>query len=237
MVKIVIGVLLAFMLCRDTSAQARPTASPAAFRSQSDQIIVIGFVGGLRSPEDTNQGVVQIRNRLRQLDCAALQVNSYSHFHWGRAFKRIFQSIDSDHDGRLSEDELRQVPKIVLFGHSLGGWAVIRLARRLEKAHIPIELTVQLDTVGIGDAVVPDNVKLAINYYQRSQWPLRGEKSIRAEKVSSTLILDNRLIQNVRHEALARQAQISDFITDKVLAFCPSRNVSTRRACNTQSLP
>src|SRR5436853_2890073 len=199
--------------------------TPADSRSQAainqlatSKIIVIGFVGGLRSPEDTNQGVVQIRDRLRNIHCADLQVTTYSHFHWGSAYQNIVQAIDSDHDGSLSAEELRQAPKLIIFGHSLGGWAVIKLARRLEKAHIPIELTVQLDTVGIGDAVVPDNVKFAMNFYQRSQWPVRGEKRIRAENVGSTNIIDNILIQNVHHEALARQARISDFIIDKVRA-------------------
>jgi hypothetical protein len=209
---ILIGVILL------TPADSRAQASTN--QSATGKVIVIGFVGGLRSPEDTNQGVVQIRNRLKNIGCDELQVNTYSHFHWGGAYKNIFQAIDADHNGGLSDAELRQAPKIIIFGHSLGGWAVIKLAKRLEKAHIPIELTVQLDTVGIGDAVVPGNVKFAMNYYQRSQWPVRGEKRIRAENAGSTNIIDNILIQHVRHEALATKLQISDFITDRVRALC-----------------
>jgi len=208
---ILAGVLLAPV---DSRSQSPPT------HLLSNKIIVIGFVGGLRSPEDTNQGVVQIRNRLRDINCADLQVSTFSHFHWRKTYTNIFQAIDLDRDGSLSDEELRQAPGIIIFGHSLGGWAVIKLARRLEKASIPIELTVQLDSVGIGDEVVPSNVKFAINYYQRNQWPVRGEKRIRAENVSSTNIINNILIQNVRHEALARNIQISDFITDKVRALC-----------------
>jgi hypothetical protein len=224
---ILIGVILL------TPADSRSQAS--INQSATNKIIMIGFVGGLRSPEDTNQGVVQIRDRLRNIHCADLQVTTYSHFHWGSAYQNIFQVIDSDHNGSLSEEELRQAPKIIIFGHSLGGWAVIKLARRLEKAHIPIELTVQLDTVGIGDAVVPGNVKFAMNFYQRSQWPVRGEKRIRAENVSSTNIIDNILIQNVHHEALARKAQISDFIIDKVRAFCPNGKGSANQDTNRQA--
>ena len=201
--------------------------TPIDSRSQSsadclktNKVIVIGFVGGLRSPDDINQGVVQIRNRLRNTNCADLQVSTFNHFHWRNTYTDIIQKIDLDRDGSLSDEELRQAPRIILFGHSLGGWAVIKLASRLEKASIPIELTVQLDTVGIGDEVVPRNVKFAINYYQRNQWPIRGEKRIRAENVSSTNVINNILIQNVRHEALARNIQISDFITDKVRALC-----------------
>ncbi len=208
---ILAGVLLTPI---DSRSQSSPT------HLETNKIIVIGFVGGLRSPEDINQGVVQIRNRLRNIDCAELLVNTYSHFHWGQSYTNITRTIDLDHDGSLSEGELRRAPKIIIVGHSLGGWAVIKLARRLEKARIPIELTVQLDSVGIGDEVVPSNVKFAINYYQRNQWPIRGEKRIRAENVSSTNIIANTLIQNVRHEALARNIQVSDFITDKIRALC-----------------
>jgi len=208
---ILAGVLL-------TPVDSRSQNSPAQLNT--NKVIIIGFVGGLRSPEDINQGVVQIRNRLRDVNCTDLQVSTFSHFHWRKTYTNIFQAIDLDLDGTLSDEELRQSPRIIIIGHSLGGWAVIKLARRLEKASIPIELTVQLDSVGIGDEMVPSNVKFAINYYQRNQWPIRGEKRIRAENVSSTNIINNILIQNVRHEALARNIQISDFITDKVLALC-----------------
>jgi hypothetical protein len=215
---ILIGLIL--LTASDSRAQASTN------KSEIGKVIVIGFVGGLRSPEDTNQGVVQIRNRLKNIGCDDLQVNTYSHFHWGSAYKNVLQTIDLDHNGGLSDEELRQAPKILIFGHSLGGWAVIKLAKRLEKAHIPIELTVQVDTVGIGDAVVPGNVKFAMNYYQRSQWPIRGEKRIRAENASSTNVIDNILIQHVRHEALATKLQISDFITDRVRALCSNGKVS-----------
>ncbi|HKS41410.1 MAG TPA: hypothetical protein VJX74_12425 [Blastocatellia bacterium] len=208
---ILAGVLL-------TPVDSRSQNSPAQLNT--NKVIIIGFVGGLRSPEDINQGVVQIRNRLRDVNCTNLQVSTFSHFHWRKTYTNIFQAIDLDRNSTLSDEELRQAPRLIIIGHSLGGWAVIKLARRLEKASIPIELTVQLDSVGIGDEVVPGNVKFAINYYQRNQWPIRGEKRIRAENVSSTNIINNILIQNVRHEALARNIQISDFITDKVLALC-----------------
>jgi hypothetical protein len=199
----------------------------------ASNVMVIGFVGGLRSPEDKYQGVVQIRDRLRSLDCAGLTANSYNHFHWRKAYKNAFQEIDLDRNGSLSDAEIRQAPKIIIYGHSLGGWAVIKLARRFEKAHIPVELTAQIDTVGIGDEVAPGNVKFAVNYYQRTQWPIRGEKRIRPEMGSSTNVIDNVLIQRVGHEALARETQISDFITDKVRALCsnakaPSNTIASR---------
>src|SRR4051812_12362059 len=118
-------ILIAVILLTPADSRAQASIN----KSATGKVIVIGFVGGLRSPEDTTQGVVQIRNRLKNIGCDDLQVNTYSHFHWGKAYKNIFQAIDSDHSGDLSDAELRQAPKLIIFGHSLGGWAVIKLAK------------------------------------------------------------------------------------------------------------
>jgi hypothetical protein len=134
--------------------------------------------------------------------------------------------IDKDQDGRLSGKEIESGPKIIVYGHSMGGWAVIKLARRLEKAHIPVELAVQIDSVGIGDAVVPRNVKSAANYYQRTVWPIRGEKRVKAQDENSTKILGNFLVNNIGHDGVAREKQISDFITEKVSLLCGQRLAS-----------
>jgi hypothetical protein len=180
------------------------------------QTIVIGFVGGMRSPEDVTQGVVQIGNRLKSLHQSELQVGIYSHWSWQSAYHKIYQIIDQNRDEKISADEISLAPKIIIYGHSLGGWAVVKLSRKLEKIGIPVELTVQLDSVGPGDVVVPGNVKTAANYYQRTVPILRGEKQISAADENKTNIAGNFLIKDVGHEALARRAEISDFISEKV---------------------
>ena len=190
---------------------------------KSDKSLVVGFVGGMRNPKDIKQGVVQIGDRLRSLGCSDLEVNIFSHWKWKKAYRWIYQVMDQDQDNNLSDKEIECAPKIIIYGHSMGGGAVIKLARRLEKAHIQVELAVQIDSVGIGDEVVPGNVKLATNFYQRTVWPIRGEKQIRAQDESKTKILGNILVKDVGHEALARESQISDFITEKVLSLCEQR--------------
>ena len=180
------------------------------------QTIVIGFVGGIRSPEDLSQGVVQIGNRLKSFNQSELQVGIYSHWSWQSVYQKIHKIIDQNRDEKLSQDEIRLAPKIIIYGHSLGGWAVVKLSRKLEKQGIPVELTVQLDSVGPGDVVVPSNVKTAVNYYQRTIPLLRGEKQISAADVNKTNVEGNFLIKDVGHEALARRTEISDFISDKV---------------------
>ena len=188
--------------------------------SKPCKTIVIGFVGGMRSPEDLTQGVVQIGNRLRNLNQSDLQVNIYRHWSWRRAYREIYQNIDRDRDESLSKEEIKLAPKIIIYGHSLGGWAVIKLSRKLEKKGIQVELIVQIDSVGPGDEVIPSNVKSAANYYQRTLLILRGEKRIRAEDEKKTNVEGNFLIRDVGHEGLARRAEISDFIIDKVRRLC-----------------
>ncbi len=218
MVKLILLIIGTFLLGL-FSSQAK-AQSPQA-ETAPCQTMVVGFVGGMRSPDDQKQGVVQIGNRLRNPQQPALQVKIYRHWFWRNAYKSIYQRFDLNRDKKLSPQELDRAPKLVIYGHSFGGWAVIKLTRKLAKAGIPVELTVQIDTVGIGDEVVPANVKFAANFYQRSLWLLRGEKQIRSKDESKTTILGNYLIKSVGHEALAREATISDFITTRVRSLCP----------------
>jgi hypothetical protein len=60
------------------------------------------------------------------------------------SYSWIYKVIDHDQDGHLTDKELEGGPKIIVYGHSLGGWAVIKLAKNLEEAHIPVELAGKL---------------------------------------------------------------------------------------------
>ncbi len=51
----------------------------------------------------------------------------------------------------------------------------MKLARQLQQMDVPVLLTVQVDSVGIGDAVIPSNVSLAANLFQRNGWIIRGD--------------------------------------------------------------
>jgi pimeloyl-ACP methyl ester carboxylesterase len=81
--------------------------------------------------------------------------------------------------------------RIVIFGQSLGGNATVELARALKARHVPVLLTVQIDSVGLRDAVIPGNVRKAVNYFQHDPLTIWGRSSIRAEDPSQTTILGN----------------------------------------------
>ncbi len=88
-------------------------------------------------------------------------------------------------DGGLSH-------RLVAYGQSFGGAAVVKFARALEKESIPVTLTVQIDSVGRGDDRVPGNVRYALNLYESDGWLIRGEERIGAEDDGKTIVLDYR---------------------------------------------
>ena len=56
---------------------------------------------------------------------------------------------------------------------------------------IPVLLTVQVDSVGLGDATISPNVRRAANFYQPNGWFIKGECEIRAQDPSQTTIIGN----------------------------------------------
>jgi pimeloyl-ACP methyl ester carboxylesterase len=81
--------------------------------------------------------------------------------------------------------------RIILYGQSLGGGAVVNLARKLQTLGIPVLLTVQVDSVGLSDSVIPANVVAAANLFQRDGPPIMGRRRIRAADPTRTRIEGN----------------------------------------------
>jgi hypothetical protein len=106
-----------------------------------------------------------------------------------KAHKEILRLLDSNHDGTLSDEEKKNA-HIILYGHSWGATAVLKLARDLQRDGIPVLLTVQVDSVGRQDNVVPANVARAVNFYQ-PHGLVHGRAVIRAADPSRTEILGN----------------------------------------------
>jgi len=58
---------------------------------------------------------------------------------------------------------------------------------------VPVALTVQIDSVGVSDSVIPPNVARAANLYQHEGKLIHGRSEIRAENPQQTEILGNLL--------------------------------------------
>src|SRR6266542_2492001 len=102
----------------------------------------------------------------------------------------IRRAFDRNRDGQLDAQERAGV-RLILYGQSFGGAAVVKLARELERTGVPVLLTVQVDSVGRGDGIIPANVARAANLFQRNGLFIRGEPKIRAQDPSSTTIIGN----------------------------------------------
>ena len=170
-------------------------SSPGTLRLDSTPpapaAIVIGFVGGFVAHDDESHGEVQLYRRL-SASHAGLQVRIYENRRGEEARSEILRLLDVNHDGALSPQE-RSRARIAIYGHSWGASETVTLARALANDQVPVQLTVQVDSVqkpGQNDAVIPANVLQAVNFYQLDGL-LHGRSQIRAADASRTRILGN----------------------------------------------
>lgn len=168
-----------------SSARSEPFARPPA--------IVIGFVGGFVGRENNVHAEVQLAERLRRNYRAGVDVEVFENRHLKEARSRILTLLTAGSHGVLSEDQKRHA-RIVLYGHSWGGAAVIQLARDLQEDGIPVLLTIQVDAIPKyyeeNISTIPSNVLEAGNLYQ-THGLIHGVQKIRAQDASATRIIGN----------------------------------------------
>jgi hypothetical protein len=151
--------------------------------------IVLGFVGGFVKDDDSRHPEVQIIQHLSEQKLPAIHAAAFENRRTAKALKQVIQWLDTDGDGHLSVEEKRNA-RIILFGHSWGGSAVITLAQDLAKRDIPVLLTIQVDSINKGwghDCIIPPNVAQATLFYQ-SRGLLHGCRPIRAQDPNQTQI-------------------------------------------------
>ncbi len=179
---LVSGGVLAFSA--DGAISSRPQTPPS--------YIVVGFVGGFVRHDNPHHAPVQLARRLERSAPKDAVIRVFENRHRKAAYKTILSLLDRNHDGVLSEDEKSQA-RIILYGHSWGASTVVLLARELNRAGIPVLLTVQVDSVAKfwqKDRVIPENVLAAVNFYQ-PHGIVRGRTEITAADPFRTQILGN----------------------------------------------
>ena len=197
------SMLILFLVA--TPLVARPLApvdasagAEGAVLSRSDvpaSAIVIGFVGGFVRHDNARHIPVQLAQRMQRTLAKGTYVRVFENRHRKQAYKAIVNLLDSNHDGVLSAEEKAHA-RIVLFGHSWGAAAAVLLAHDLEREHIPVLLTVQVDSVAKfwqNDSVIPANVTEAVNFYQ-THGLIHGRAQITAADPARTEILGNYLV-------------------------------------------
>ncbi len=189
----------------DATGTARLAENTGA-RSQSKptrRLIVIGFLGGNVSKGNLVHREAQLVQTLQLGYPLSIRAEIFANRHGDAALKSVLQFLDDDRDGHLSDAE-KSAARIVLFGHSWGASETITLANHLNTLHIPVLLTIQVDSVrkqSQNDEKIPPNVQEAINFYQ-SEGLLHGRSQIVAVDPAKTKILGN-------HESSYRQNPVS----------------------------
>ncbi len=184
-------------------------------RDATCKIIYLGFVGALETPNNKRSGVVQIRDTLRGPAYPDVCARSFSPYVWTSGLHWTLKHFPSHH-GPLTKDELERAPKVILVGHSAGGWAVLSVARNLSRRNIPVELTVQVDSVGITDHTVPKNVKAGAIFHARDVLMFLTTKRIKLEDPSRTKLVENVLVRGAGHESVTRDPRIRALVMSTV---------------------
>lgn len=155
-----------------------PTDTPTATttpQAPKKTIVVAAFTGFLGAGGGPANGMQQLLNAYPPVGGNVVAKARFAHFQQRRAVAFI----------------QRHSPpaEIVLVGHSFGGDATIEVAERLAKVGLSVKAIVQIDSVGIGDSVLPANVAKGLNYWQTAagvfepegEHPVRGSTNVHAE--------------------------------------------------------
>ncbi|HSO74479.1 MAG TPA: hypothetical protein VLU47_06550, partial [Blastocatellia bacterium] len=157
---------------------------------QENEILILGFMGGREPWNNDKRSVRRLALKLRSMYSPDIRVETVENKKRKLALELILNAFDRDRDGKLDEQEIASV-RLILYGQSFGGAAVVKLARQLKGMGVPVLLTVQVDSVGRDDGVIPPNVLRAANLFQDNGWFIRGEPEIRAEDPAKTTIIGN----------------------------------------------
>ena len=142
--------------------------------------------------DDMKHPEVQFAEYLRQTDPSIVHAEVFANHDGKHALRRVLQLLDTNGDGVLAPSEKEQA-SIIIYGHSWGASQVVTLARDLSRLGIPVSLTIQVDSVhkpGHEDAVIPPNVRNAVNFYQKRGF-IHGRSRIRASDPKRTNIIGN----------------------------------------------
>lgn len=189
--------------------------SSTAEHEANCRIIYLGFVGALERSDNKDSGVVQIRNELRGKEFPDVCARSYSPYFWTDGQDWLLMHFPS-HAGELSPDELQHSPRVILVGHSMGGWAMMSVARELRRRDIPVELTIQVDSVGITDYTLPRNVRNGAIFYAHDVLMFLTTKRLRREDPSRTRILAKVTVAGAGHESITRDPRIRELVMNAV---------------------
>jgi hypothetical protein len=160
--------------------------------AEARRVIVIGFVGGFARPDDQGHPEVQFAQYLRDRYRPDVHAEVFANHDGKKALHEVLRLLDGDGNGNPTTAQKKRA-RIIIYGHSWGAAETVVFARELGKQGIPVQLTIQMDSIakpGRDDSRIPSNVENAINFYQ-SRGPLQGLTEIVASDPAQTTIIGN----------------------------------------------
>jgi pimeloyl-ACP methyl ester carboxylesterase len=204
--------------CNAAPRNLSPPSSPTP-RTDSAvptcSIVYAGFVGAMETSNHKHSGVVEIRDTLRGPGYADVCAESFIPISWTSGRDWILTHFPA-HAGPLTAEEIAVAPRVILVGHSTGGWAMFSVARELRDKAIPVELTVQVDSVGITDSTVPRNVKTCAIFHAWDVLMFMTTKKIRMEDPLHTKLLANILVKHASHLSITRDPRVREFVLNAI---------------------
>ena len=197
-----------------TSAETKPTTE----RVRSCKILYAGFVGVMETSNRQGSGVVQLRDTLSGPGYADVCAESFRAYSWESCRDWILSRLPGN-SGPVTEAGSKDTPRIILVGHSAGGWSMLKVARDLRDKGIPIELAVLLDSVAITDPTVPSNVKAIAVFHARGVLMFLTSKNIRIENPQNTTVIANLVVKGASHLSITRDPQVRDVVLSTVDAL------------------
>jgi hypothetical protein len=202
---------LPFRTCGRFGQTSAPRVNGKTGSEPSCKIIYAGFVGALETSDHKASGLVQIRDTLRGPGYPDVCANSFLPYNPSTGLNWILEHLAS-HPGPLSIEDVQNAPKIIMIGHSTGGWAMLAVARQLQRRDIPVELTIQVDSVGITDITIPSNVKAGAIYHAHDLLMFMTTKQLRMEDAAKTRIVAAVLVKRANHLSITRDPRIRELI-------------------------
>jgi hypothetical protein len=179
------------------------------------RILYAGFVGAMEPAGNKHSGVVQIRDTLRGPDYSDVCAESFLPISWISGRDWILKHFPS-HSGPLTQQELANAPRVILVGHSTGGWAMLSVARDLRDKDIPVELTIQVDSVGITDYTIPKNVKTGAIFHAWDILMFMTTKNLKLEDPLHTKLIANVVVHGANHLSVTRDPRIRSLVMNAV---------------------
>ncbi len=156
---------------------------------------------------------------------------------------RVFRHQDGSRAYAFVMSQLKANPHqpIVIFGHSRGAAASIKLAKQLQKARVTVDLLLTVDPVMVDPMLsqrIPSNVSLAVNYWERRSSPLEG---LYLTGDSDATAIENRRMDTTHGAAddlVSTSASDLEDLVARVTQSMQQKNTESRRgACDTEARP